>query len=701
MTDKPKRQKHIPKIEQEIEKRLCGLKMYAFYVALNGQRKDGETDQELANRCGIRKSRLHAYKSGQKPTAKMLRKIADKLKIHPDKLTPSEDIDWSKAKRGKRTHSSPYNLQRGLTSYEVERLSPYQREKWDLMKKAEAEEAANNRPDDLHHQEWIEQNLKIRPEAGGLIPFVFWRLQGEVTKYIEESRRNHKPIKGLVIKPRREGLTSELEGNTFMLNHLIPYRNALIMSSTALNTLNNHKMIELFYQNLSDEEKEAKPAKLTKSTLIYDPPHGSAIYSMTAGGKDIGLGWAFNDSLCDEAAFWENPLQTWEYVGACVPKPEVTWDSNWWVFTTPNGMDLLVYPLYLECLNPDSDWKLFFHSWADAKENRHPLLEGEVLQYSPEEDAFAVENNLDAEQMKWARWVRKNECLNSWDIFHRKYPVSAKYAFIGSGDQCFDLAIIDEMINEANKPENQPVFRGRIEFSAVNKITPELVEDASGHLWIWEKPERGLKYAVVVDPSLGHSGDFAEIGVTRVDSGRIVAHFRSNTTKPDVLAHKAYLLSAFYNWALLCIESVADVTTVTICERGFFFEMTTSDDKVIVLKVPPYPALYHHRRYDKKIPDESGRIGFVLSPGHKRQVVSRLATAVTNREFWTPSIPMLLQMRNLTWDHQKKRFRMAYKDPLTGREHDDGIAIAGMSNEMVLGYTEYTASVPKLEVVNW
>lgn len=703
--DKRSRATKVPKIEQHIEMRLRGLKIGAFGRALKKYLLEDETNRDFAARIGVQPGQCSEYLNGEVvPTAKTLRRISERLDIHPDMLTPTEDIDWKQSRTGHRKGPKKWDLTDMDPNSAEMFLSPGQYKRWQKIQEVKLEEqktARNEQYDNLNHRKLIEENLYIRPEAGGLIPFEFWRLQGEITEYIENNRRNHRPTKGLVIKPRREGMTSELEGNVFILCHQIPYRNALIMSSTADNTLNNHTMIDIFYQNLSDEEKEAKPAKLTQDSLVYAHPHGSRIHSKTAGAKSIGLGWAFNDALCDEAAFWENPLKTWEYVGACIAKPEVTWDTNWWVFTTPNGMDLLVYPLYLQCLEEGSDWKLFFHSWAKAKENRHPLLEGEVLEYSPAEQAYKDENELDDEQMKWARWVRRNECLDSWDIFHRKYPVSAKYAFIGSGDQCFDLAIIDEMLKEANKPENQPIFKGRIEFGAVNKISPELIEDPFGHFSIWEHPQRGLKYAVVVDPSLGQSRDFAEIGVTRVDSGRIVAHFRSNTIKPDALAHKAYLVAVYYNWALLCIESIADVTTVTYCHNGFSVKITADNGNVTWLQVPAYPALHHHRRYDKKIPDESGRLGFVLSPGMRRQVVSRLATAVSNREFWTPSVPMLLQMRNFTWDNEKKIFRMGYKDPLTGLEHDDGIALAGMSNEMILGYDKYMENVPKIEVVNY
>jgi hypothetical protein len=476
------------------------------------------------------------------------------------------------------------------------------------------------------------------------------------------------------------------------------------MSSTEKNTKNNHKMVKIFRNYLPEDEREDKPSKWTKEIFEYEEPHGSSLQALTASADDPGLGHGFQLVLCDEIAMWRNATATWDDVSACVPKPEVTWDVVWIAGSTPNGQDELLFPLWQDAQLPGSEWTIIFHSWSEDTICRIPLEPGQRLEdlegFNDEARDYQTKNNLDAEQMHWALRVWRNECRRSWPAFHRKYPVTPEYAFLGSSDQCFDNATLSKMLSEAQKEENKPIFRGDIDFGAVNKITPELVELPGGLLYLWEHPVRGVKYAVILDPALGYRGDFLEICIIREDNGKVVGHYRSNTLKPRAAGIKAYLLAAYYNWGLLCIESVSDVTSVTACEEGWVQKITGKQDK-FHLSVPPYPALFRHRRDDKTIEDESGRKGYVLSPKRKREIIGRLAEGILNGDFTTYSVPMLLQMMNLSTDPETGKFKMAYKDPVTGRAHDDGVAVAAMAHEMILGYDKYTANVPKIEVVNY
>jgi hypothetical protein len=155
--------------------------------------------------------------------------------------------------------------------------------------------------------------------------------------------------------------------------------------------------------------------------------------------------------------------------------------------------------------------------------------------------------NAQPKQLHWRRH-KILDLQDDIDLFHQEFPVDDIEAFIASGLPYFSRRKIRELLNKTSPP----TFVGDItEFG--------VVENESGPLFIWERPQEGVQYVLGVDPKTGESesGDPAVIEVLKVptESPHIVqvAEYR-DWVDPVVLAGKCVALARYYNEGMLSPE---------------------------------------------------------------------------------------------------------------------------------------------------
>jgi hypothetical protein len=293
-----------------------------------------------------------------------------------------------------------------------------------------------------------------------------------------------------------------------------------------------------------------------------------------------------------------------------------------------------------------------------------------------EEIEFKRDYDLTDGQVRWARQIREDQCLNSWARFHQEYPVSPAVAFTSTGYPVFRQSVIQELTDAL--PEHQPIFVGNIEFMSSDKPKPLLIDHPLGPLTIWEHPHKDYEYMLGVDTAEGLGSDYSEVVVIRREDTMVVAHWRDNRTQPQEFGVKVWLLGAYYFWALAGVErNTVGQVVLGVLEHGH-------GDRQKFPHMDRYPQLYYETRTDQKSPTESERLGFQTSRKSKGTAIARLAELVSDGNLKVYSVPLLNQLRGFSWNPEHKKYVQQFKDELSELYADDGIMALAIANEMRL-----------------
>jgi hypothetical protein len=277
---------------------------------------------------------------------------------------------------------------------------------------------------------------------------------------------------------------------------------------------------------------------------------------------------------------------------------------------------------------------------------------------------------LSPNQAKWAGYVRRNQCWNSWEKFHQEYPIVPDVAFTFSGMPWFDQGVLRMMLDRASKA---PVIRGTIVQGENGR--PEFVARSDGSLEVWSQPQSGLTYSIGMDIGEGIGADYTVLHVLCNETCEIAATYRSNRIRPEDAGSDAFLIGAYYNYALLGIErNGPGSATLAVCERG------TAD----LPNLSGYPNLYYHIHTDQRTLIETKRLGWITTRMSKEAMLNRLARAVEERGILIRSPRTLLEMQGFIWDAERKTFRQNYRAPGSKLTHDDEIMALAIANEMRL-----------------
>jgi hypothetical protein len=216
-------------------------------------------------------------------------------------------------------------------------------------------------------------------------------------------------------------------------------------------------------------------------------------------------------------------------------------------------------------------------------------------------------------------------------------------------------------------------MRGYLQFAPDNPSTPHFVDQPDGPLTIWKRPEASLSYSLGMDVGEGVGADYTVIQVICNDTREVVAVYRSNRVRAETSGVDAYLLGSYYNFGLLGIErNGPGLAPLAVCERGL----------AEYPQITGYPNLYYHTYTDRKIPEETRRLGWVTNQATKEAMLSRLAETLESRGLKIYSRTTLLEMQGFVWDAEKKTFRQNYKSPDSRLAHDDEIMALAIANEM-------------------
>jgi len=299
--------------------------------------------------------------------------------------------------------------------------------------------------------------LKVRPKAGGLVPFRLNNVQMIVHRRLEEQKRDKKKVRALILKARQPGVSTYVEGRFF--HQVINQRGvgAYILTHIQDATDTIFGMTKRFHEYMPAAIQPV--TKSANAKQLWFSELDSGIEVSTAGAKGAGRGTTIQYFHGSEVAHWTNASEHMAGVMQAVPKADGT---EVILESTANGVEGLFYDMCMDALSGKSDYQLIFVPWFDHEEYQSQPPEGwkpheELAEYGqmyqlPPERLFwmynknrevAIAHSRDPEKISW--------------IFRQEYPATIAEAFQSADHDSF---IRPELVLRARKAqlEDQSAF---------------------------------------------------------------------------------------------------------------------------------------------------------------------------------------------------------------------------------------------------
>ena len=271
--------------------------------------------------------------------------------------------------------------------------------------------------------------------------------------------------------------------------------------------------------------------------------------------------------------------------------------------------------------------------------------------------------SLDAEQLRW--YLNKyNKYLNK-DLIKQEYPCTPQEAFLLSGENVFDTAVILDRMERVPKPLKVGYFSYNYDGLRITDI--KWVNDKSGYIKLYQLPNTPAftQYCIGGDTA-GEGCDFFVGMVLDAKTGNQVAvlHHQQDA---DLYTKQMYCLGKYYKDALIGIEANFDSFPIKELERL------------------GYQNQYVRVAQDTYTGKTEKRFGFKTTSLTRPTIISRLIEIVREHCDTINDKDTLEELLTIVRNPEKKRIEA----PQGG--HDDmmmGLAIAHEIREQVVFINE-------------
>lgn len=407
---------------------------------------------------------------------------------------------------------------------------------------------------------FIEQMLWIVNKDRKKVPFKLNELQRQ---YVSQRTLND-----AILKPRKEGFSSFIEGDFLHSCIFVPNTNAVTMAHTWDDTVIHMDRVKFYLDTMGPSEDNKYHVQLDKQNQreLFFPHTNSRYWIGTAGSRDFGRGRDITHLHMSEIAFYQAREVIEGVMQACVPSARKVLE------TTANGVGGLFYEIWQQITAPgyQGPWKPHFFAWWMSQNNVADKPIAPILQ---EHKDIKRAYNLTDKQINW--YVNKEAGMLDKSLMPQEYPSSAREAFLTSGKCVFDrqgLVLQERKIIE-------PLWRGYLR-DMRDYIQP--MDDDQGNLLIYETPKDGEEYVIGADTSEGVvGGDFSSAHVVNKRSWKVCAVWHG-MIDPLAFGDVLYLLGLYFNTAEMApeVNNMGIATVKRLQERGYTFMYQHEKGKV-------------------------------------------------------------------------------------------------------------------------
>lgn len=405
---------------------------------------------------------------------------------------------------------------------------------------------------------WCVYNLKIIDMRGKLIGLDLNDAQLRVHATLEIQRRAGLPVRAIILKARREGVSTYVEARFFYWLNMLANRFACVASADIDGSDKIFGMTKLFQKQMPDAIKRETEYSSRKEITFADP-HRSKMLVQTAGKQVLGRGGLTHFFHCSEFAFWEDART--QFGGAAQEVPDYP-DTEIIIESTANGMGNAFHDMYEravfdwnETKDPNNYLPIFL-PWYLFKEYRKKPSTGFVP--DEHEELLAKRHNLDIEQIYWRRWAIKNKCQNDEELFRQEYPSSWQEAFTTSGNPVFKDETINYQSVRTIKEPKLLMFTG----SCRDDINVQYVNRSLNCWQVKEFPRKNGQYTIGIDTMEGRISDASDeksqldyhgVSVFDRDKNEVVAIYKGRGAQHE-LGLQCLLAARYFNDAWVIPE---------------------------------------------------------------------------------------------------------------------------------------------------
>ena len=501
------------------------------------------------------------------------------------------------------------------------------------------------------------------------MPFFLNDVQHEFMDTLNQAKEDFEAglitdISLLVLKGRQQGFTTVV--TAYQLACSILNRN--FQGYTLADKSDNSEAIfqnkaKFPYSQLPECMKPTEKFNNRKQ-LLFEKINSS--WAVDTATKDVGRSRTVNFFHGSECAFWQNGIAPVQgalgeaFTKNCIKIYE----------STANG-----YNDYQKMWDSGSHINCFYEWWK-TKEYRISFIDQDAR------DAFlhAIytkkdwiwerlrwlkdEKGLDAEQLYWY-WNKYDKYLDK-DLIKQEYPCTPHEAFLLSGKNVFDTAIILDRLATLQKPIKTGYFVYDYDGLTISNI--KWMNDRDGYIRIYQLPNSPevTEYCIGGDTAGSDSGDDFFTGhVLDARTGNQVAVLKHQFDS-DQYAKQMYCLGKYYKDALIGIEANFDSFPIMELQRL------------------GYPKQYTRTAQDTYTGKTEKRYGFKTTQLTRPTIISKLIEIVREH---CETINDKATLEELLTIIRNEKGRI--EAPQGG--HDDmmmGLAIAHHVREQVVFYKE-------------
>lgn len=513
---------------------------------------------------------------------------------------------------------------------------------------------------------WAATNVYIKNKGGGDdVLFVLTRPQRRFVARLEKLRRANKPIRLILLKARQWGgsTTSQLYMAWLQLVHKTGLNSLIIAhqnkASDEIKDMFDRMIreypIELLYEMGEHYNKnEPKLVGVGKSGAIHRVPQRNCKIKLgTMESPDSCRGGDYNLVHCSEVGIWKKTDgKSPEDVvrSACSgillqPYTMIVYES------TANGTGNFFQREYDAAKRGLSQFEAMFVSWFDIDQYSLPIdnveefantlyqnRNNENVSSTREESGkylwWLWEKGATLEAINW--YIQERSKYNDHGQMASEYPSDDVEAFVHSGARVFDKYQVEALRASCKPPKYIGDVYGSGRKGSEALLNLKFAEDRQGLLWVWALPEidKEIKitnrYLVVVDIGGRWKGaDWSVIVVYdrlfMMEGGKpiVVAQWYGHIDM-DLLAWKAAQIAAFYDNALLVIES----NTAESHDKERNVDGDQSSYLLNQIK-EAYDNLYARKQSEEDIINKAPRkYGFHTNSATKPMIISTLVEVI-------------------------------------------------------------------------
>jgi hypothetical protein len=518
--------------------------------------------------------------------------------------------------------------------------------------KADAREAVRQALVDFEF--YCSTSLKVEDkQTGKLIPFVWKPIQRKLAEKTLERWLRGAPIRFIILKARREGVSTLVQAFIFWVCATRPNRRAFTVAHDDDTASYLHGMSERFYEQLPPIMRPQRRTARKGQTLEFANPSKSADEQRLRPGlnssistnsqKNAGAGKGAQLLHLSEPALWQpqTAKKTLDTILQVVPRAGETFVV---LESTARGMGNEFHHRWLLAQGGSSEYEAIFFAWFEEPTYRESVPK--LFERTEEEEELVHQFGLDDEQLEWRRLTIENECGGDIDTFHQEYPATPEEAFLATGRPYFNQRIVHAHLEKAR--ETKPRRRGQLVERKVSTGEPWVVFEATkrGNLTIWADPDPDDDYLIFCDSSEGSTGDYQAAYVFPRSRLEIVAAWHGRVDR-DTLGDELFMLGKLYGGldgeALIAVEVSGGWGLVPLS----------------VLKRRHYHRLYQSRTFDRRTNQRKISLGWKTTLESRALMLDALKQSLrevdpTEDASWTNDPNLLRECLTFVYDDAGK-----------------------------------------------